>query len=165
MSFHHVSVLLNETVNSLQIEPDGVYVDCTAGGGGHSAAIAEKLGPQGKLIAIDRDPDAIKTLEARFAGNENVTVVHGHFFSIRGILSGLGIGAVNGVMADLGVSSHQLDEAGRGFSFHTDAPLDMRMSKEGLSAYDVVNTYSEEALSRWKHAASDHRIFRARAHR
>ena len=148
MSFHHVSVLLNETVNSLQIEPDGVYVDCTAGGGGHSAAIAEKLGPQGKLIAIDRDPDAIKTLEARFAGNENVTVVHGNFFSIREILNAQGINAADGVIADLGVSSHQLDEAGRGFSFHTDAPLDMRMSKEGLSAYDVVNTYSEEALSR-----------------
>ena len=134
--FHHIPVLFNETIDSLNIVPGGVYVDCTAGGGGHSSAILERLG-DGRLIAVDRDPAAIATLGARFGGDPRVTLVHDNFFNIKAILSSLGIEQVNGVLADLGVSSHQLDEPARGFSFHHDAPLDMRMSLEGMSAADA----------------------------
>lgn len=145
--FHHIPVLFNETIDSLNIVPGGVYVDCTAGGGGHSSAILERLG-EGRLIAVDRDPEAIATLSARFGGDPRVTLVHDNFFNIKAILSSLGIEQVNGVLADLGVSSHQLDEPARGFSFHHDAPLDMRMSLEGMSAADAVNDLPQHELQR-----------------
>lgn len=146
MDFNHISVLLEESVNSLNIKPDGVYVDCTAGGGGHSAAILAHLGEEGRMILIDQDPDAIATVTERFKGDPRVTVVHSNFCDFENVLAGVGIDKVDGVVADLGVSSHQLDKAERGFSFHNDAPLDMRMSQSGKSAKDVVNTYSRQAL-------------------
>ncbi|MBP3446171.1 MAG: 16S rRNA (cytosine(1402)-N(4))-methyltransferase RsmH [Clostridia bacterium] len=145
--FQHIPVLFFETVDALDIKPDGIYVDCTAGGGGHSAAVAEKL-TTGRLISIDQDPEAIATLQKRFADNPKVTVVHDNFVNIKSVLSNLGIVGVDGVMADLGVSSHQLDTDARGFSFHKDAPLDMRMSMSGVSAKDLVNNASESELRR-----------------
>lgn len=145
--FNHIPVLFYETVDALNIKPDGIYVDCTAGGGGHSAAVAEKL-TTGRLISIDQDPEAIATLQKRFADNPKVTVVHDNFVNIKSVLSNLGIIGVDGVMADLGVSSHQLDTDARGFSFHKDAPLDMRMSMSGISAKDIVNNASESELRR-----------------
>ena len=144
MEFSHIPVLFNETIDSLNIKPDGLYVDCTAGGGGHSRAIAEKL-TTGRLISIDRDPDAIKVLNERLGIYPQVTVVHNTFNNIKEILNGE---RADGIIADLGVSSFQLDEAGRGFSFHKDAPLDMRMSKQGTSARDLVNTLSVGELTR-----------------
>ncbi len=145
--FHHIPVLFNETIDSLDIKPDGIYVDCTSGGGGHSTAIAKRL-TSGRLISIDRDPEAIATLKERLGSFECVTLVHDNFFNIRSILDKLGIDAVDGILADLGVSSHQLDEPARGFSFHNDAPLDMRMSLEGMSAAQVVNTLSQSELQK-----------------
>ena len=145
--FKHIPVLFYETVDALNVKPDGIYVDCTAGGGGHSAAVAEKL-TTGKLISIDQDPEAIEVLTKRFENNPNVVVVHDNFVNIKSVLSNLGIIGVDGVMADLGVSSHQLDTDARGFSFHKDAPLDMRMSMSGISAADIVNTASEAELRR-----------------
>lgn len=145
--FKHIPVLFNETVDALNVKPDGIYVDCTAGGGGHSSAVAEKL-TTGKLISIDQDPEAIAVLTKRFENNPNVIVVHDNFVNIRSVLNNLGIIGVDGVMADLGVSSHQLDTDARGFSFHKDAPLDMRMSMSGLSAADIVNNASEAELRR-----------------
>ena len=147
MDFNHISVLLEESINSLNIKPEGVYVDCTAGGGGHSAAILAHLGKGGRMVLIDQDPDAIETVTNRFAGDSRVTIVKNNFCNISSILDELGIDQVDGIVADLGVSSHQLDKAERGFSFHNDAPLDMRMSQSGKSAKDVVNTYSESALA------------------
>lgn len=146
MDFKHISVLLEESVNSLNIKPDGVYVDCTAGGGGHSAAVLSRLNADGTLIAIDRDPDAVRVLKERFKDDGRVTVVHDNFGNIGNILENLGIDGVDGIIADLGVSSYQLDTAERGFSYHYDAPIDMRMSKEGKSAADVVNGYSQKEL-------------------
>lgn len=145
--FKHIPVLFNETIDALNIKPDGIYVDCTAGGGGHSSAVAERL-TTGRLIAVDQDPEAIRNLEKRFADNDRVTVVHDNFVNITTMLSNLGIVGVDGVMADLGVSSHQLDTDERGFSFHRDAPLDMRMSMEGMSAADFVNNASQIELQR-----------------
>ena len=147
MEFRHVPVLFRETIDSLEIRPDGVYADCTAGGGGHSAAIAQRL-TTGRLIAVDRDPDAIETLTTRFRDKPNVTVVHENFLRIEAIRAQYAPAGFDGILADLGVSSHQLDTPGRGFSFHADAPLDMRMSQEDKSAYDVVNTYDEAELRR-----------------
>lgn len=146
-TFHHIPVLFNETIDSLNIKPDGIYVDCTSGGGGHSAAIAKQL-KDGRLILIDRDPQAIETLKERLLPFECVTIVHDNFFNIKNIIASLGISGVDGVLADLGVSSHQLDEPTRGFSFHHDAPLDMRMSLEGMSAAQAVNTLSQQELQR-----------------
>lgn len=148
MEFSHTSVLLKETVDSLDIKKGGIYVDCTCGGAGHSREILKRLEGTGRLIAIDRDPEAIEVIKERIGKEENVTVVHSSFSELGSILAGLGIEKVDGVMADLGVSSHQLDKSDRGFSLHNDAPLDMRMSKEGISAFDVVNTYSEGELTR-----------------
>ena len=147
-NFSHKPVLYEETVESLQVVPDGTYVDCTAGGGGHSAGILERLGENGRLVCIDRDPDATAALTARFGADARVTIVHDNYSNIKSILSTLGIDKVNGILADLGVSSHQLDTAERGFSFHSDAPLDMRMSKEGTTAADLCNTLSEAELAR-----------------
>lgn len=146
MEFKHYSVLLSETIDSLNIRSDGIYVDCTAGGGGHSRAILEKLGENGKLIAIDQDPDAIKVLTERIGGDKRVTLIKDNFSNLEKILDSLGICEVDGITADLGISSYQIDTAQRGFSVHNDAPLDMRMSREGLSAYDVVNAYGEREL-------------------
>lgn len=144
MEFKHFSVLLNESIDGLNIRPNGIYVDGTAGGAGHSLEIAKRL-TTGKLIAIDRDPDAVKVATERLAGY-NAVVVHSNYSEISNILSELEIDGIDGMLLDLGVSSYQLDNAERGFSYHSDAPLDMRMSREGLSAYDVVNTYSYSQL-------------------
>lgn len=146
MEFSHISVLLNECIEGLSIKPDGIYVDGTAGGAGHSVEIAKRL-DSGKLIAIDRDPTAVEVARERLNGF-NATVVKANYSEIDEVLKGLSIDKVDGVLLDLGVSSHQLDKAERGFSYHNDAPLDMRMSCEGISARDVVNTYSYEELSR-----------------
>lgn len=146
MEFKHYSVLLNECLDGLNIKPDGIYADGTAGGAGHSKEIAKRL-TTGRLIAIDRDPDAIKVATERLSGL-NATVVHSNYTEIDKILEDLDIEGLDGMLLDLGVSSYQLDNAERGFSYHADAPLDMRMSKEGLSAYDVVNTYSYGELVR-----------------
>lgn len=145
--FKHIPVLFNETIDALRVRPDGIYVDCTAGGGGHCAAVAERL-TTGRIIAIDQDPEAIENLRERFTDNSRVTIVHDNFVNILQILESLGIDGVDGIMADLGVSSHQLDTDERGFSFHKDAPLDMRMSMEGMSAADLVNTASQSELQK-----------------
>ena len=146
MEFKHITVLLQESVDSLNIKPDGIYVDCTAGGGGHSAAVLAELNEKGRMILIDQDPDAIANLHNRFDGDERVTIVKNNFSNLATILGELSVDKVDGIIADLGVSSHQLDTADRGFSFHKDAPLDMRMSQQGKSAEDVVNTYSGKEL-------------------
>ena len=147
MEFNHISVLLDETIDSLDIKEDGIYVDCTAGGGGHSSAILSRLG-NGRLIAIDQDPDAIEVLGERLGADSRVTIVKSNFASLRKVLEELGVDKVDGILADLGVSSHQLDTAERGFSVHNDAPLDMRMSQSGTSAADLVNTLGERELAR-----------------
>ena len=145
--FKHIPVLFNETIDALNVRPDGIYVDCTAGGGGHCAAVAERL-TTGRIIAIDQDPEAVANLQERFKNNGRVTIVHDNFVNISSILENLGIDGVDGIMADLGVSSHQIDTDERGFSFHKDAPLDMRMSMEGMSAADLVNTASQSELQK-----------------
>lgn len=146
MDFKHIPVLFNESIDALDIKPDGLYADCTAGGGGHSNAILDRLSENGKLIAVDRDPEAIATLTERFEGRENVSIVNDNFFNIKTILSRFTDEGADGILADLGVSSHQLDDAARGFSFHADAPLDMRMSMQGMSAADAVNSLSQREL-------------------
>lgn len=148
--FSHVSVLLRECIEALQIKPNGIYVDCTTGGGGHSLEIAKRLTDGGRLVAIDRDEDALRAAGKRLADfADRVTFVHSNYAMLQSVLADLGIPGVDGVLADLGVSSYQLDTAERGFSYMQDAPLDMRMDREQpLRAYDVVNTYSEEELRR-----------------
>ena len=143
MDFSHISVLFDETIESLDIKSEGLYVDCTCGGAGHSKAILERI-PDGVLVAIDRDPDAIQVITERIGSMPQVEIVNDNFNNIKGILNGR---LADGILADLGVSSFQLDTAERGFSFHHDAPLDMRMSKSGKSAYDVVNGYTEYELA------------------
>lgn len=143
--FSHIPVFYDEAVDALNVKSDGIYIDCTAGGGGHSASIADKL-TSGRLISIDQDPDAIKVLNERFANRPNVTVVKSNFENLATILKEQSIEKVDGILVDLGVSSYQLDTDERGFSFHKDAPLDMRMSKEGMSAKDLVNSYDEKTL-------------------
>ena len=146
ITFSHIPVLLQETLDSLQIDPDGIYVDATAGGAGHSSKILERLSEQGRLICMDQDPDAIQIIKERIGSDPRVTVVHDNFAHIADALSDLGIDRVDGILADLGVSSHQLDTPERGFSFHTDAPLDMRMSQEGPTAADLCNRLPEAEL-------------------
>lgn len=146
MDFKHIPVLFNESIDALDIKPDGLYADCTAGGGGHSNAILDRLSENGRLVAIDRDPEAIATLTERFEGRENVSIVNDNFFNIKTILSRFTDEGADGILADLGVSSHQLDDVARGFSFHADAPLDMRMSMQGMSAADAVNSLSQREL-------------------
>lgn len=143
MEFVHKSVLFDESVKALNAE-NKIVMDGTAGGGGHSSKIAESAK---RVIAVDRDPDAVSVLRERLGGRNNVTIIHNTFSNIKSILNELNIEKIDGLLLDLGVSSFQLDTADRGFSFHKNAPLDMRMSKSGLSARDVVNTYSEEELS------------------
>ncbi len=159
MEFNHISVLLNETVDALNVKDGGLYVDCTAGGGGHSAEIVSRMN-SGRLISIDQDPDAIETLNKRFADEEKVTVVHSNFENIDTVLTSLGYegGCADGIMADLGVSSYQLDNGDRGFSYHKDAPLDMRMSGTGISAADLVNELSQQELQRILYTYGDEKF-------
>ena len=138
MEFKHVSVLLNECIENLDIKPSGIYVDGTAGGAGHSKEIAKRL-TDGHLFALDRDPDAVKTATERLAGFP-ATGIQTNYADMKTALAEKGIDAVDGVLLDLGVSSWQLDNGDRGFSYHMDAPLDMRMSQSGTSAADLVNT-------------------------
>ena len=147
--FHHVSVLLQECIDGLDIKPDGIYVDGTLGGAGHSSQIAARL-TTGRLIGIDRDPVALEAAGKRLAPYaDRVTLVHSNFCEIAQVLADLNIECVDGILLDLGVSSPQLDEVSRGFSYMGDAPLDMRMNAEdSLSAYDVVNTWPYEELRR-----------------
>lgn len=145
MEFNHKSVLLWETIDALNIKPEGIYVDGTAGGAGHSSEIAKKL-TGGKLYALDRDPDAVKIASERLKGL-SAEVISSNFSNMKEVLADRGIEKVDGILLDLGVSSYQLDTAERGFSYHKDAPLDMRMSKSGISAAEVVNTFSEKELS------------------
>ncbi|MBR4023132.1 MAG: 16S rRNA (cytosine(1402)-N(4))-methyltransferase RsmH [Ruminococcus sp.] len=148
MEFTHISVLLNESIDGLNINPDGIYVDGTAGGAGHSCKIASNLSENGMLIALDRDPDAVAVATERLSVYKNARVIRSNYSQIREVLDELGIDKVDGVLMDLGVSSHQLDTGSRGFSYHVDAPLDMRMSQDGISAADIVNGYSEKELAK-----------------
>lgn len=149
MEFKHISVLLNECLEGLAIKEDGTYVDCTLGGAGHSSHILKKLSSKGTLIGIDQDNDALKAAKEKLKNYSNVKFVHNNFYNIDSILTSLDIPNVDGILMDLGVSSYQLDEGERGFSYMKDAPLDMRMDRDrDFSAYDVVNTYSEEDLYR-----------------
>ena len=146
MEFSHYSVLLQECLEGLNIDPSGTYVDGTAGGAGHSREIARRL-TDGWLFALDQDPDAVQTARARLAGLP-ATVVQINFRDAARALDELGIPQINGALLDLGVSSHQLDDASRGFSYRADAPLDMRMSQQGETAADLVNTAGREELAR-----------------
>ena len=148
-SFEHIPVLLNECLDGLNIDPAGTYLDGTAGGAGHSRQIALRLdgAKGGRLVSLDQDPDAVQTARARLAGLP-ATVVQINFRYAGQALESLGIEKINGALLDLGVSSHQLDDAARGFSYRADAPLDMRMSQQGETAADLVNTASREEISR-----------------
>lgn len=146
MGFSHVTVLLKETVDGAFTDPKGVYADLTTGGGGHSLELAKRL-DGGRLICFDQDAEALAAAGERLKGYP-VTFVKRNFCELGSVLEELGIDGLDGIIADLGVSSHQLDTAERGFSFHNDAPLDMRMSGEGLSARDVVNEYAKEDIAR-----------------
>lgn len=149
IEFSHIPVMLKETVDGAFGDKSGVYADLTTGGGGHSLELVKRLDPKtgGRLICFDTDPEAIKAAKKRLEGMP-VTFVRSNFRRISEVLDELGIDLLDGIIADLGVSSHQLDDAERGFSFHNDAPLDMRMSGEGLSARDVVNEYELSDLQR-----------------
>ncbi len=147
MEFSHISVLLHETIEGLQIKPDGLYVDGTMGGAGHTREIAKRLST-GRVIGIDQDPDAIRNAkELGIEEDGRVTVVENNFKNIKIVLKRLGVEKIDGMILDLGVSSHQFDTTDRGFSYMYDAKLDMRMSQTGLSAWDVVNTYEESRLA------------------
>ncbi|MDD7793979.1 16S rRNA (cytosine(1402)-N(4))-methyltransferase RsmH [Clostridium sp. 'White wine YQ'] len=149
MEFKHLSVLLNECIDALKIKESGKYVDCTMGGAGHSFHIITRLGRDGELIGIDQDTDALNAAKARLKIFDNVRYVHNNFYNIYEILEELHIPKVDGILMDLGVSSYQLDNGDRGFSYMKDAPLDMRMNRDNsLSAYEVVNNYSEEEIYR-----------------
>ena len=146
MEFIHIPVLFNETIESLNIKPNGIYIDGTMGGGGHSQAILEKLGT-GKLLSIDRDPDAIKATGKKLSKYSASVIAHGNFSDMGKLAAENGITEADGVLLDIGVSSYQLDEPERGFSYHNDAPLDMRMSKSGESARDLVNNLTQKELA------------------
>ena len=148
MEFKHIPVLLNECIKGLNIKKDGIYVDGTLGGAGHTSKILELLSQEGLLIGIDRDEEALNAAQKRLSQYNNVTYVHGNHDEIKNILSDLKIPKVDGILLDLGVSSYQLDEEKRGFSYISDAPLDMRMDKsEKLTAEYIVNNYSEESIA------------------
>lgn len=149
MQFNHISVLKQESISGLNIKPDGVYVDCTLGGGGHSLEIAKKL-TTGRLICFDKDLDAIAYAKTVLVDHlDKITIVHDNFKNIKQNLFDLGITKVDGILCDLGVSSYQLDTAERGFSYRYDARLDMRMDKtKGVSAYEVINNYSDKQLQK-----------------
>ena len=149
MEFNHISVLLNECLEGLNIKENGIYVDGTLGGAGHSSEILKRLSNEGRLIGIDQDTYALKAAKERLENYSNVTFVHSNFSSIENVLNNLNIDGVDGILMDLGVSSYQLDEGERGFSYMKDAPLDMRMNRDkDFSAYNVINEYSEEDLYR-----------------
>ena len=149
MEFKHVSVLLEECIEALNIKKQGYYVDCTMGGAGHSSHIVSKLNNDGRLIGIDQDTDALNAAKEKLKDYNNVIYVHNNFYNIYDILEELNIEKVDGILMDLGVSSYQLDAGERGFSYMQDAPLDMRMNRDKeFSAYDVINDYSEEDLYR-----------------
>lgn len=149
MQFNHISVLKQESIDGLNIKPDGIYVDCTLGGGGHSLEIAKKL-TTGRLICFDKDEDAIKYASEVLKHHiHKITIIHDNFKNIKTRINELGIDNVDGILCDLGVSSYQLDAAERGFSYRYDAKLDMRMDKSnGISAYEVINTYSDKDLQK-----------------
>ena len=150
MAFEHTSVLLEETIEGLKIKPEGIYVDGTLGGGGHSKEIAERLGKEGKLIGIDQDEAAINAAKERLAAfGDKVTIVRSNYRDTKEVLSSLGIEEIDGMLLDLGVSSYQLDTQERGFSYRFDTPLDMRMDqRQHLTAREIVNTYEERELFR-----------------
>ncbi|EIW18158.1 MULTISPECIES: 16S rRNA (cytosine(1402)-N(4))-methyltransferase RsmH [Pelosinus] len=149
MEFHHVSVLLKESVSALVTNPEGIYVDCTLGGSGHAEHVVKQLGTSGRFIGIDQDPAAIETGKIKLSNSKcRVDIVQNNFQNIGLVLDELEVNKVDGVLFDLGVSSHQLDIAERGFSYMQDAPLDMRMNPNSdFSAYDIVNNYSENQLT------------------
>lgn len=149
MEFEHRSVLLDECIEGLNIKPDGIYVDGTLGGAGHSSEIAKRLNKNGRLIGIDQDEDAIRAASERLKDFDNVTIVRSNYENMKSILADLGIEKVDGILLDLGVSSYQLDTAERGFSYKYDANLDMRMdTRQTLTAKDILNGYSEKELFR-----------------
>ena len=149
MEFNHISVLLNECLEGLNIKENGIYVDGTLGGAGHSSEILKRLSNEGRLIGIDQDTDALKAAKERLKNYSNVTFVHSNFSSIENVLNNLNIDGVDGILMDLGVSSYQLDTAERGFTYKTDAPLDMRMDRrQQMTAKDILNEYSEMELYR-----------------
>jgi len=146
MEFQHKPVLFDETIKSLNIQPDGIYIDGTAGGGGHSQAILDKL-TTGRLLSIDQDPDAIRTVTERFKNNPCSVIDQANFSEMAEVAAGLNLVPVDGILLDIGVSSYQLDNPERGFSYHYEAPLDMRMSKQGVSARDLVNNLTWQGLA------------------
>ena len=150
MAFEHVSVLLHETVDGLNVRPDGTYVDATLGGGGHAYEVCSRLNDKGRFIGIDQDADAIKAAGERLAGfGEKVTIIRSNYRDMKPQLQSIGVDRVDGIVIDLGVSSYQLDTAERGFSYRVDAPLDMRMDqRQKMTAKDIVNDYSEAELYR-----------------
>ena len=147
MEFSHYSVMLPQCMEGLNIKPDGIYIDGTAGGAGHSRAIAERL-TTGQLLSFDRDPDAVAEATKRLAPYPAAEVIHSEFARIPEVLAEKGIEGVDGILLDLGVSSYQLDNPERGFAYSVDAPLDMRMSREGMTAADILNTYDVDAMAR-----------------
>ncbi len=147
MQFTHTPVLLEEAIASLNIRPDGVYVDGTAGGGGHSSAIAALL-TTGQLIAIDQDPDALEAAGRRLSPFACARVIRGNFSQMKSLLFDLGVEKVDGILLDIGVSSHQIDTPQRGFSYHHNAPLDMRMSQQGMTAAELIGQLSADELAR-----------------
>ncbi len=149
MNFRHQTVLLKETVDALCVKPEGTYVDGTLGGGGHAEAVLQQLNDQGRLIGIDQDEAAIAAAGERLKAFSNITLIRDNYCNMKEALNDLGITGVNGIVLDLGVSSFQLDTPERGFSYQTDAPLDMRMDQRGsITAEDIVNGYSREELFR-----------------
>lgn len=150
MQFEHKTVLLEETIEYLEVNPGGVYVDATLGGGGHSLEILKRLGEGGRLIGIDRDENAIRAAAERLSEfSDRLVVLHGNFKDIYRLLTGCGVKEADGIVMDLGVSSHQLDQKERGFSYRSDAPLDMRMDRrQALTAMEVVNRYDEKEIAR-----------------
>ena len=147
MQFKHIPIMLSQVIEGLAIDPDGIYVDGTLGGAGHSSEIVKRLSDKGRLIGIDQDEDAIKAARERLAGYKQVTIVKNNYVNIKSVLSELGIEKVNGILLDIGVSSYQFDNPERGFSYRTDAPLDMRMDQsQEMTAEDIVNEYSEAEL-------------------
>ena len=159
-TFHHVTVLLHETVDAIEVKPDGIYADLTTGGGGHSYEIAKKLGNGGRLLCFDRDAEALSAAKRRLEPFlDKITFIHKNFESIGATLEELGITALDGVIADLGCSSHQFDTPERGFAYQYDAPLDMRMDTDApLTAAEVINTYSEAELFRIIHEYGEERF-------
>ena len=160
MNFGHVSVMLGEVLDALNVKPHGSYLDCTLGGGGHARALAKRLVADGLLVGIDRDDDAIHAAEENLSGVTcTVKIVRGNFGELDKILDGLGVDKLDGILFDLGVSSHQIDTAERGFSYMKDSPLDMRMDRrQSLTAFDVVNTYDEARLAKIFHDYGEERF-------